>query len=254
MLVLATVEQILTDIQGPGDINVLGDAIIVLNRNLEVVWSWDVFDHLDPRRVAIFDQKCVPPTPGCSPFYLTDHANDWTHGNSVQPTPDGNLVFSIRHQDWVVKINYSNGTGNGDIMWRLGKDGDFVYNSTDPYPWFSHQHDARLLDDSTMIVFDNGNTRMSVEGTANSRGQVIRLDETNRAATLLLNVDLGGYSGALSSAGRLPNGNYYFGAGFVGGRSAMSLEVDPEGKFVYSLKSGAPTYRSFRMQDLYTPF
>jgi hypothetical protein len=253
-LVLAMVEQILTDVQGPGDVNVLADAIVVLDSNLEVVWFWDAFDHLDPSRKAIFDWKCEPPTPGCSPFYLTQEANDWTHGNSVQPTPDANLLFSIRHQDWVVKIDYRNGEGSGDIIWRLGKDGDFVYDSTDPHPWFSHQHDARFIDESTIILFDNGNVRSSFDESVHSRGQVIRVDEQNRVATLLLNADLGVYSPALSSAGRLPNGNYYFGAGFLGGGSSMALEVDPKGQIVYSLKNATLEYRSFRMRDLYTPF
>ena len=134
-----------------------------------------------------------------------------------------------------------------------GKDGDFVYDSTDPYPWFSHQHDARFIDESTMVVFDNGNTRWSFDETIHSRGQVIRLDEENRRATLVLNADLGAYSWALSSAGSLPNGNYYFGVGFLDDGSSMAVEVDPEGNLVYSLKNRTLEYRSFRMQDLYIP-
>lgn len=57
--------------------------------------------------------------PGCPPVLLDDTANDWTHSNSVTPTPDGHMLLSIRHQDWVVKINYANGTGDGAVLWRL---------------------------------------------------------------------------------------------------------------------------------------
>ena len=37
ILVLAAVEQILTDVQGPGPVDVLGDMIIVMDSNLQVV-------------------------------------------------------------------------------------------------------------------------------------------------------------------------------------------------------------------------
>jgi hypothetical protein len=153
----------------------------------------------------------------------------------------------------VIKINYSDGEGGGDIIWRLGKDGDFRFESTDPYPWFSHQHDPGFdVESGTLTVFDNGNTRRDGNPKANSRGQVIRLDEHNRVATLLMNADLGQYSFALGSAQKLPNGNYHFNNGFLPDGS-LAIEVDPSGKLVYVLQTDAPAYRSFRMQDMYSP-
>jgi hypothetical protein len=186
---------------------------------------------------------------------LAAAAQDWLHGNSVVQTPDGHLLYSSRSQDWVIKIDYWNGEGGGDVLWRLGKDGDFQFNSTDPYPWFSHQHDAQLLNDNeSILLLDNGNVRATSDPTANSRGQLIRIDEQSRVATLGLNVDLGGFSGALGSAQLLPNGDYHFDLGVVSGSSSsISLEVDPSGKTVYALRVAAPAYRTFRMRDIYTP-
>ena len=57
--VLAAVEQILTDVQGPGPVDVLGDMIVVLDKNLNVVWTWDTFDYLDAP-VARISGKDVP--------------------------------------------------------------------------------------------------------------------------------------------------------------------------------------------------
>ena len=37
-------EQILTDVQGPGPVDVLGDMILVLDQDLQVLWAWDTFD------------------------------------------------------------------------------------------------------------------------------------------------------------------------------------------------------------------
>ena len=254
-LVLASNEQILTGVQGEGDINVIGDMILVLNSDMDVIWAWDAFDYLDPGRAALLDEKCGPAQPGCPPFYLSETANDWLHGNSVQLTPDGNLLYSVRHQDWVLKIDYQNGQGNGQVLWKLGKDGDFTIDSNDPSPWFSHQHDAGFdaADGLTLALFDNGNTRNALDSTANSRGQVLRVDEQNRRVTLPMNVDLGVFSPALGSAQKLDNGNYHFNLGWLPDFASESVELDPAGNIRYSVKIGTLEYRTFRMKDLYTP-
>jgi arylsulfate sulfotransferase len=253
ILVLAGVEQIMTGVQGPEAINILGDMIIVMNSDLQVVWTWDAFDHLDVTRKATLDDICVPGV--CPPLILARAANDWLHGNSVQQTPDGNLLFSSRSQDWVIKIDYGNGDGGGDVIWRLGKDGDFRFESTDPFPWFSHQHDPEfdMGNDATLTLFDNGDLRRDQDPQAHSRGQVIRLDERSRVATVLLNSDLGLYSIALGSAQSLSNGNFHFDNGFLPDASSQSIEVDPSGKVVYTIQTRGPEYRSFRMRDIYSP-
>lgn len=252
---LAGVEQILTDVQGPGPVDVLGDMIVVLDSNLNVVWTWDTFDHLDVTRKAVLGETCGPVS-ACAPFYLAKTANDWTHGNSLQQTPDGELLYSSRHQDWLIKVSYQNGQGDGHVIWRLGKDGDFQFNSSDPWPWFSHQHDGNFefSDPSTLLVFDDGNTRVTSMG-GKSRGQVLKLDEPNRTTSFILNADLGVFSMAVGSAQLLPDHNYHFDAGFVpeGKGVAYSIEVDGTGQIVYEAKANAILYRTFRMTSMYTP-
>ena len=252
VLVLGAVEQILTDVQGPGPVDVLGDMIIVMDSNLQAVWAWDAFDHLDVTRLATLNDQCSPGD--CPSLFLNITANDWLHGNSVQQTPDGNILYSTRSQDWVIKIDYQKGSGSGAILWRLGKDGDFQINSTDPSPWFSHQHDPQFLaDNTTLELFDNGNLRNLFDPTANSRGQVLDIDEQNRIANLIVNIDMGQFSFALGAAQRLPNGNYHFDVGYLLDGTSIAMEVDPSGNTVYALHADAPEYRSFRMPDLYTP-
>jgi hypothetical protein len=254
LLALAATERILTDVQGPGPVDVLGDMILVLDRNLQVQWAWDTFDHLDTSRKAVLGETCAAVNGGCPPVLLAPVANDWTHGNALELTADGNILYSSRHQDWVFKIDYANGQGTGNILWRLGKDGDFQYLSNDAYPWFSHQHDASIDANGLLTVFDNGNTRAATDLTAHSRGQAIQLDEVNRTATLVVNADLGQYSIALGSAQKLPDGNYHFHLGdIVLNGTAQIVEVAPAGQFLYDMQIGEIMYRSFRMQDLYTP-
>ncbi len=258
-LVLADVEQILTGVQGPGPVDVIGDMIVVLDADLQVVWTWDTFDHLDPARRAVLGETC-PTNPGCAPHYLSATANDWTHGNSVGEMADGDLLYSSRHQDWLVKIDYRFGEGQGSVLWKLGKDGDFSYDSTDPYPWFSHQHDAGYVAGSgtTITLFDNGNTRYGLGPGQTSRGQAVEVDEGSRTVRAAYSVSLGVTSGALGSAQRLRDGTYHFDAGLVFdpngvlNSKAISIQIDPAGdQVVSSISWLTPVYRSFRLDDLY---
>lgn len=241
--------------------DMLGDMIVVLDKELNVVWTWDTFDWLDVNRKAVLGEDCVPAAGGCPPFFNTPSVEDWTHGNSLQLTPDGALLFSMRHQDWVVKINYDWSEGDGHIIWRMGPEGDFTFlGSDDPYPWFSHQHDPNIdwSDPTRMLVFDNGNTRWEQHQEGFSRGQVLRIDETNRTAKYELNVDLGVLAAAVGSAQKLANEGYHFDAGYViqpdNSLAAYTIGVDTSGGIKYQAKTKGLVYRSFRMSDLYTQY
>ncbi|HEY1336630.1 MAG TPA: aryl-sulfate sulfotransferase [Bryobacteraceae bacterium] len=249
--VLGSVEQVLTGVQATGAVDVVGDMLLVLDRDLQVVWTWDTFDHLDAHRRATLEDQCAPGV--CPPLTLGSTANDWTHANAIFPTTDGNFLVSLRNQDWIVKINYDSGEGDGGVIWRLGKDGDFRLNSTDPAGWFSHQHDPQFepVSATRLMILDNGNLRRDTNPAANSRGQVLELDEQARAATLAYNADLGMYSFALGATEKLPNGNYWFVAGFLADASGVSEELDATGKPVFALRTAAPVYRSYRLASMY---
>jgi hypothetical protein len=232
----------------------IGNMLIVLNADFQVTWAWDGFDHLDVNRGV--PVSVVPPGhPGPPAAVPRLPAVDWLHINAVSWSPaDGNLVLSINIQSWVTKVDYRNGEGDGHIVWRLGQDGDFTVDSKDPNPWFSHQHNAHYIDNDTLILFDNGNTRRKDDPDAHSRGQVWTLDEQTMTATLVFNADLGNYSGLLGSAQALPNGNYAFTSGaqgeppnFIG----QSIEVRPDGTQAYVLQVDTLLYRSFRVRTLY---
>ena len=242
-----------------GPVDILGDIVVDLDQDFQVAWYWDSFAHLDVNRAAILHETCANPQQGgCPPILLASIANDWLHPNAIQVTSDRNLLISVRHQDWVVKVDYRDGAGDGHVVWRLGAGGDFALASSDPYPWFTHQHDAGFEPNGTFTVFDNGNTRFADNPsvTENSRGQAYQIDEVNRVATLVVNSDLGVYSNALGSAQRLSNGNYHFLAGFISpgpSQNSQSIEVLPDGTTNMRLQSPQLAYRSFRMPSLYAP-
>lgn len=248
-------------------VDIIGDMIVVLDANWQVIWHWNSFEHdgageLDINRAALLGETCVPGAGGCPPVLLASPANDWLHSNSLYYAQfDGSILVSIRNQSWVVKIDYGNGTGTGNVLWRLGKDGDFSISSSDPYPWFSGQHNASYVNGipNFIALFDDGNVRVAPPpiglGSGNSRGQVLNINETARTASLAINADLGVFAAALGSAQRLANGNYFFGAGFIAPPpfQTQSIEVTTAGAIVYNLHSQAGQYRAFRMASLYAP-
>jgi arylsulfate sulfotransferase len=255
-LTFGSVERLLSNVQGPGVVDVVGDLIMDLDVNFQVTWTWSSFDFQDATRKATLGETCTPNN-GCGQLRLAGNANDWTHGNSIRYLPaDGSLVVSQRNQDWVIKIDYGNGTGTGTVLWRLGKGGDFTVVSSDPWPWFSHQHDF-AFDGTNYEVYDNGNTRYAANGyTGDSRGQVWSLDEPNRIATLVLNIDLGAFSPIVGTAQHLANGNYQFLNGDLQDAHqqplAEAIEVLPDGTKNLTLDYNVNCYRVFRMADLYS--
>ncbi|HJZ58240.1 MAG TPA: aryl-sulfate sulfotransferase, partial [Gemmataceae bacterium] len=234
----------------------IGMSVIVLDADLRVTWAWNGFDHMDVNRPPVLGEIVQASSTGPTTAVPRLPAIDWLHINAVSRSPaDGNLVLSVRHQDWVVKIDYRDGAGDGHVVWRLGPGGDFVLNGASPDAWFSHQHNAHFIDDSTLVLLDNGNTRRASDPTANSHGQVWTLDEQAMRATPVLNTDLGTYAGAVGAAQRLSNGNYAFTLGINGPEPprppAHLVEVTPEGTKVFDILVNKTEYRSYRVRTLY---
>lgn len=275
LLLMGSYDQTSTQYQGgtpDHPVDILGDTIMVLDHNMQLVWFWDSFAQQDLSREATLHDLCYHLVAGCPPFNQNfTTANDWTHANSVQLTSDGNLLLSERSQDWVLKINYANGTGDGHVIWKMGPYGDFTILNPPPnpcgdpnvYPWFSHQHDAafqsHLAATDVMSIYDDGNTRHQQCGSGNSRGMVLSVSERNRTVYYQTLADLGHYSVAVGSAQLLssPGNPVYSSWGdgllFLPDKAALSTETDTNGHIVYELQAADWSYRTYRAQDLYTP-
>lgn len=294
-------------------VDIIGDMILVFNSNWQVVWYWDVFNPngggtgyapLPITRTAPLKETCGTSTAGCPPMFLLGTgiaplAHDWLHANSLYywPAPqDGNttggdIIWSSRHQDLVLKVDYKDGSGTGNILWTMGATDDglqpaskftFVNTYNDPWPWFSHQHDVGMENAGAgpLTVFDNGDTRVSSAplglGTnchptggvndCDSRGMALTVDESTMMVTPVVSYDLGGYSTAMGSAQLLSNGNYFFENPIVvnltkGGTFGYSMEISGTGPpapqvgpaDVIMDLGASQHYRGFQMQSLYNP-
>jgi arylsulfate sulfotransferase len=236
---------------------VTGDVLIDLDANHTPVWLWNEFDHLDVNR---------------QPYMFPD----WTHTNAVIYSPDdGNLIVSIRHQNWLVKIDYADGKGAGDILWRLGYQGDFALaGGTDPTDWFYAQHGPSFVTTNTtgqfsMILFDNGNDRFFPSGQAQcvvqatptcySTVPVLQLDETAKTATLEFHAKAPLFSFFGGNAAVLKNGNveYCESAGAHGGE-IHEVTQDSNAQLVWIMQASADAtghfpymYRGQRIPSFY---
>jgi len=274
ILLLGARDEASTQYQGGTQqhpVDILGDMVLLLDHNLQLLWAWDTFAHQDLSREATLDEICVHDTAGCPAFSNQfTQANDWLHSNSVQMTADGNILLSERDQDWALKINYGNGSGDGHIMWKMGPFGDFTIRNPLPHPcgdpnvysWFTHQHDVSFQVQNgiteVLTVFDDGNLRHEQCSGGDSRGMVLSVAEATHTVSIETAADLGQYSEALGSAQllmSLPYGLYAaFGNGLIPAGGAQATETDLSGNIIYELQANITgSYRSYRMRDLYTP-
>lgn len=213
-ILLATITESVNDVPGVANGTVvMGNALIEWDPQRGVVWTWSTFDHLDLT-------------------HAPSGLSDWTHGNAVIYSPDdGDLIFSMRNQNWVIKINYKDGTGDGSIAWRLGPDGDFTLPAQQaPIEWNYGQHyptiqSANSAGIFSLMLFNNGNNRLmdssgavcDSPGVANcySSVPIFEINEYTKTASIVWEAILSpAYSICCGDALVLPNGNAEFDIAF----------------------------------------
>jgi len=255
LLLLGNMFKTFTDLPGfPGNTQVTGDVLIDLDENRNPVWTWSTFDHLDINRRPL----SFP---------------DWTHANALIYSPDdGNLILSMRDQDWVVKIDYENGRGSGNILWRLGPGGDFTIPGGSPADFNYAQHYPVLIGGKSagvfpLMMFDNGNGRvLDTSGTVcgpptatcYSRPVIFQLDENAKTAQILWQYKLPVFSLCCGSINVLENGNaeYDIAAFMVSPTFSSRIQevtqdpVSPQLVCQMDLH-GQLAYRAFRIPSLY---
>jgi hypothetical protein len=159
-----------------------------------VRWEWHSLDH-----VAVSESE----TSAGGAFW------DYFHLNSIDPEPDGNLLISARNT-WAA---YQIQAGTGTILWRLGgvKSSFKMGPGTTTY-W---QHDARMLPDGEVTMFDDG-----ADPPHESQSRVVRIalaesSHAARLATALTHPDQALLAASQGNAQTLANANTVVGYGGV---------------------------------------
>ncbi|RYO80252.1 hypothetical protein DL766_007834 [Monosporascus sp. MC13-8B] len=108
-------------------------------------------------------------------------ALDSFHINSVDKDADGNYIISARHTHTVMCIS-----PKGETLWALGGKSNTFQDLSDSWAVdFTWQHDARLHDNNTLSIFNNGKSELKDYVAEYSRGILVGLDTDHMTATLL---------------------------------------------------------------------
>ncbi len=221
--------------------------IIEVTRDKELVWEWHGEEHLD-------ELEQLLPREGWR--HVMNRANgesafDWAHSNTCQVIPPnatcekekatgghvrfkpGNIFISYRTSDVIAVIDRD----TGNIVWAWGPgvlDG---------------QHKPHMLENGNVLIFDNGTLR--------GYSRVIELDPLTQQIEWEYtgNPRESFFSGYISSAQRLPNGNTLI----CDGRKSRLFEVTPEKDIVWEFinpfvnkNASQEIYRCLRYSPQYT--
>ena len=152
----------------------LSDDFIEVNRSGEVVKRTSLWSLLDPVK---------------DPIGPLERRWEWTHTNSVDLTREGHLLFSCRTNSRVGILDREQNA----ITWKYGAPNTF------------YQHHATSLPNGNVLIFDNGMNRFQDL----SYSRVIEVNPKDNAVAWQYeaNPRQQFFSGHISGAHRLPNGN-----------------------------------------------
>jgi hypothetical protein len=211
----------------------------------------NLFDILDPVTDRTQDSNLTTGFfwQGCQDQYQ-GKTEDWTHSNSLDVFPNGDILMSNRYLNQVIAIK----PDFSGVIWKLGGVGsDFTFPN--PSDQFYHQHFVKILPNGNIILFDNGNLRPVDQGGEYSRAEELKLDFDTMEATKVWECrytpDL--FCSAVGSAIRLSNGDTVvdFGVDPVAEDPPIFrvVEADPDGNPVAITTISSPgkdiQYRAF---------
>lgn len=173
------------------------DAFVEVNSSGQEVWKWLPYEHMDPE----IDVICPLEARTFYPYV-----------NSIMSLPNGDILVSMRFTNTVAIIDKA----TGDIKWRWGP-GEIA-----------HQHDANMIDNGNILVFDNGGHRYGFQPAYS------RIVEVNPASNKIVweyksDPPTDFYTPVMGGCQRLPNGNTLICESLTG----RIFEVTYEGKIVW---------------------
>ncbi|HEY0517403.1 MAG TPA: arylsulfotransferase family protein [Solirubrobacteraceae bacterium] len=216
----------LRSVGGSSEGSIVDTAVQAIDIKTGLVrWEWHSLDHIGAAESEVEASHDATPW-------------DYFHLNSIELAADGNVLLSAR-STWAV---YELQRASGRVLWRLG--GNRSSFQMGPGTKMAWQHDARLLSNGEVSVFDDGSNPPIHK---QSRALRIKLDTHTRRATLTAaytHKDPPLLAASQGNAQPLPDGNTLVG---YGGVPAIS-EYARDGSLLFDAHQPYDTafYRAFR--------
>jgi hypothetical protein len=225
----------LTALHGPQD-GAVNDSLFqeVDLRTGLVRREWDSIDH-----VALSNSYS-------SPYGASDEwPYDYFHMNSVDQEPGGEMLISARNT-WAL---YELSEQTGQVLAEAGGRHSTIKMGSGTLTAF--QHDATLLPNGLISVFDNGGVPFA---HPQSRGILVSLNQQAGTETLVSQFEHPGTALKAGSQGNvqlLPSGNVFLGWG----AEPWFSEFSSSGQLLYDARmpSGDESYRTYRFPWTGTP-
>jgi hypothetical protein len=224
----------LTAIEGPQDGAVTDSVFQELDLRTGLVRrQWDSLDH-----VALAESYSSPY--GAS----AEWPYDYFHINSLDEESDGDMLISARNTWTLYQLNEQ----TGQVLSRAGGKHSTIKMGSGTLTAF--QHDATLLPNGLISVFDNGGLPTV---HPQSRGIVVALNAQTGTETLVAEYE---HPGALKAGSQgnvqpLPNGNLFIGWG----AEPWFSEFSTSGQLLFDARmpSSDESYRAYRFPWTGTP-
>ena len=230
----------------------IGMQIIEWDEDGNEIWRWSPFDHFTMQDTDLYG--------GFWNQAFSNGAYDWMHSNAFHFDEEESVIYvSHRHLSRISKISYP----SGNIIWNMGLPAEFSTgdNNICTDLGFSFQHNIQLLDDGTLLFFDNGNISQNVMGDEfpTSRVRKVRVIDDAYCETIWeyeLPPNL--FGGGMGSVQLLDNGNYLiytFGNG-LGQNEPTLREITSDYDILWNYQgtNTAFWYRTYKIPSLFPEF
>ena len=180
----------------------ISDTVREVNREGEVVWEWNAWEHLSIKDYPI--HEC----------FNSDNAKERLHWPMINGVyQDGFLIYlSLRTTSGIIAVNKN----TKEVIWEL------------KYPLVAQQHDPSITEDGNLLCFDNGNLRPN---TSTTHSRIVEYD-TRTKELVESYVDPNPatfFTPYMGSVQKLWNGSYSICESAFG----RIFEVNPEGELMW---------------------
>ena len=218
---------------GPARAAVVSAEIEEVDPRGRVLWRWRSRRHIDLDETGRWWRSVLS---NAKPGLRALPTFDPVHINSIEPRGEDEVVISTRHTDAVYGVRRS----SGEILWKLGgsRTADSLRVIGDPArKLLGGQHDARIADDGSLSIYDNGKDR-----PRRPRVVFYRLDPDAGEATYIgqLNDPAVKASHCCGSARQLADGGWLV----SWGDNPLVTAFDDEGQIAFRLRLAASTFRA----------